>query len=287
MALKRIAAAALVPLLAAALIFAYAHVAGLSRLLDFSVKQPRTATLPLPSLGAGIYILYAALASSVCLSLYEYLKMRGLESEKLRTQAEEALEMIAAYSRSGATLLDAVKRTAEAVEEPMRSLLEAFAEGMTLGEDPEKLAELLGREKPPEVKWLLRSVAIASKSGGRQNRVLEQAWRALAQLRTLEEARRTRLAEYRLLTLATPIAYALASAISLTLVEPLRRAAIPIAPVTTDVEILKTALFITAQILSAFSALITARTINGKTKNALRYYTILAATTTAILLLIH
>jgi len=48
-------------------------------------------------------------------------------------------------------------------EEP----LEAFAEGMTLGEDPERLAELLGRGKPPEVRWLLRSVTIASKSGGR------------------------------------------------------------------------------------------------------------------------
>jgi len=47
----------------------------------------------IPSLEAGIYILYAALASSVCLLLHEYLKLRGSESEKLRTQAEEALEM--------------------------------------------------------------------------------------------------------------------------------------------------------------------------------------------------
>jgi len=286
MALRRVLTALLAPLLAAALIFAYAHATGLSRLLDFSVKQPRTTALPLPSLGAGIYILYAALASSICLSLYEYLKLRGSESEKLRTQAEEALEMVTAYSRSGATLLDAVRRTAEAVEEPMKSLLEAFAEGIALGENPEKLAELLGGGRPPEVRWLLRSVAIASKSGGRQSRVLEQAWRVLAQLRTLEEARRTRLAEYRLLALATPIAYALASAISLALVEPLRRAAIPIAPATAiEAETLKTALFITAQIVSAFSALITARTISGKTRNALKYYTILAATITATFLL--
>jgi len=286
MALKRIAAAALIPLLVAVLIFAYAHAAGLGRLLDFSVKRPRTAVLPLPSLGTGMYILYAALASSICLSLYEYLRLRGSESEKLRVQAEEALEMIAAYSRSGAMLLDAIRRTAESVEEPMRSLLEAFSEGMALGEDPEKLAELLGRGRPPEVRWLLRSAAIASKSGGRQSRVLEQAWRVLAQLRTLEEARRTRLAEYKLLALATPIAYAAASAISLALVEPLRRAAIPITAAI-DVETLETALFITAQIVSAFSALITAKTISGKTGNALRYYATLAATTTTLFLLLH
>jgi len=284
MALRRVLTAALAPLLAAALIFAYAHAAGLSRLLDFSVKQPRAAALPLPSLGAGIYILYAALASSICLSLYEYLKLRGLKSEKLRTQAEEALEMVTAYSRSGATLLDALRRTAEAVEEPMKSLLEAFAEGIALGEDPEKLAELLGGGRPPEVRWLLRSVAIASKSGRRQSRVLEQAWRVLAQLRTLEEARRTRLAEYRMLALATPIAYALASAISLALVEPLRRAAIPTAPAAIDIETLKTALFTTAQIISAFSALITARTIDGITRNTMKYFAILVVISSIVFL---
>jgi len=86
-----------------------------------------------------------------------------------------------------------------------------------------------------------------------------------------------------MLALTTPIAYALTSAVSLALVEPLRRAAIPIAPAAIDVETLKTALFITAQIISAFSALITARTISGKTRNTLKYYAILAATTAIFL----
>jgi len=79
--------------------------------------------------------------------------------------------------------------------------------------------------------------------GKRQSRVLEQALRVLAQLRTLEEARRTGLAGCRLLALATPIACALSSAILLALVEPLRRAAMPITPATIDIETLETALF--------------------------------------------
>jgi len=69
----------------------------------------------------------------------------------------------------------------------------------------------------------------------------------MAENRTLKEARRTGPIEYRLLALATPIVYVPASAISLTLVEPLRRVAILTAPAATiDVETLKTALFMTA-----------------------------------------
>jgi len=68
--------------------------------------------------------------------------MRSLEP-----RAEEVLEM------------------AEAVEEPMKSLLKTFAEEMTLGEDPEKLAKILSRGRSPEVRRLLRGVAVASKSG--------------------------------------------------------------------------------------------------------------------------
>jgi len=81
--------------------------------------------------------------------------------------------MVAAYSRSGMALLDAVRRTAESVKEPMKKPPRGVRRGNGLGEDPEKLAELLGRGKPPEVRWLLRSIAAASKSGGRQGRVLE------------------------------------------------------------------------------------------------------------------
>jgi len=47
----------------------------------------------------------------------------------------------------------------------MKNILEAFAEEMTLGKYPERLAELLGR-KLPGVRWLLRSIAVASKSEG-------------------------------------------------------------------------------------------------------------------------
>jgi len=92
---------------AAAPIFAYTYAAELSRPLDFPVKQLKTAVLPPPSLEAEIYILYAALASSICLPLYENLKIQGLESKNLRTRTEEALEMTAAYSRptSSRTLL--------------------------------------------------------------------------------------------------------------------------------------------------------------------------------------
>jgi len=50
---------------------------------------------------------------------------------------------------------------------------------------------------------------------------------------------------------------------------------------------LKTALFTTAQIISAFSALITARTISRKTVDTLKYYTILTTATTAIFLPLH
>lgn len=223
------------------------------------------------------YLLIGLTFSSVALLIYLWLNSRLRKVERLKSQLGDLVSVFTSQVMAGVPILDAIKKTAEFVGPPASEYLETYAYLVTSGEDPLRAEAIVTRGLPKEIRLVFTSISQAMKSGGRYLEVLSQGEKYLRQLIRLNDLRKSKLSEYKLVLILSVIAYAFSAIVTLKLVASIRTnvGGTPIFAGQVDINLLKSAYYISAIILTCITSIIMSKAIEGYVVKSLKYISIL------------
>jgi len=234
--------------------------------------------------GNTTYLLTGFIISGLTLSAYLLISPKLKEVEKLRSQLGDLMGVFRSHAMAGVSIIDSLKKTAELVGPPASKYLETYAYLVSVGEEPLRAEAIVTHGLPKEVRLVFASITQAMKSGGRYLEVLSQGEEYLRQLARLNDVRKSRLSEYKLILVLSVIAYAFASVVTLKLVTSMGAGiegmSIPTTP--TNIDVLKSAYYISALTLTGITSVIMSKAIEGYAVKSLKYMSILTLITTAM-----
>ncbi len=251
--------------------------------VDFTISN----TIPLLMLsGNTTYLLIGLSISGIALSAYSWFSPRSREIEKFRSQLGDLVSVFMSHAMAGVPIIDALKRTADFVGPPASEYLETYAHLVSSGEDPLKAETIVTRGLPKEIRLVFASISQAMKSGGRYLEVLSQGEKYLRQLIKLTDLRKSRLSEYKLVLVLSVIAYAFSAIVTLKLVVSMSASVrgVPIFVGQVNINLLKSAYYVSALILTGITSVIMSKAIEGYAIKSLKYISILTLVVTAMFL---
>ncbi|HID80515.1 MAG TPA: hypothetical protein EYP48_02225 [Ignisphaera sp.] len=223
------------------------------------------------------YLVLGFVISGIAMGVYMYLRAIYIEQSELRRQLLEFIPLLASYVRTGATMLHALESTLEIIKPPLSTYVERFVLLIKLGEDPVEAFRKVFGVVPREVRAIMNAVIIAMVSGGRVESVLEVAERYVEQIVRMDELRRHRLAEYKIILVLAVVAFAIAGIVVIKLIESIASmaATFPVA-YRISIDFLASGYFITSLFLIVISSIVMSRMITGSTVLAPKYISMLS-----------
>lgn len=234
--------------------------------------------------GSATYLRVGLLLSGVMLSIYILLSPASIKFEKLNRQLSDVVSILSSYVRAGMPIVEALKKTASFVGPPISEHLEAYVYLITTGENPLKAEALVTKNLPREARLVFSSISQAIRSGGRYVEAFSYSERYLRHFTRLSELRKNKLAEYKVILVLSVIAYAFSGVVTLMLVGSISGSIsrLPLVAGLIDVEMLRSAYYISALILTAVTSVIMNKTIEGYAIKSLKYTSLLTLVVTAI-----
>lgn len=249
--------------------------------IDFIISN----TIPLLMLsGNTTYLLIGFSISGIALAIYSWFNPKSREIEKFRSQLGDLVSVFMSHAMAGVPIIDALKKTAEFVGPPASEYIETYAYLISSGEDPLRAEVIVTRGLPKEIRLVFTSISQAMKSGGRYLEVLSQGEKYLRQLIKLTDLRKSRLSEYKLVLVLSVIAYAFSATVTLKLVASMGASVkgIPIFAGQVNINLLKSAYYVSALILTGITSVIMSKAIEGYAVKSLKYVSILTLIVTAM-----
>lgn len=249
--------------------------------IDFTISN----TIPLLVLSSNTtYLLIGFSISGVALVIYSWFNPKLREIERLRNQLGDLVSVFMFHVMAGVPIIDALKKTAEFVGPPASGYLETYAYLVSGGEDPLRAEAIVTRGLPKEVRLVFASISQAMKSGGRYLEVLSQGEKYLRQLIRLTDLRKSRLSEYKLVLILSVMAYTFSAIVTLKLVASMGAGSkgMPIFVGQVNIDLLKSAYYVSALILTCITSLIMSKAIEGYALKSLKYISALTLVVTAM-----
>jgi len=261
------------------------RILGLTLDQEVGVYFTVSGTVPLIILsGNATYLFTGFIISGLTLSAYLLINPRLKEVEKLRNQLGDLMSVFRSHAMAGVPIIDSLKKTAELVGPPASKYLETYAHLVSIGEDPLRAETIVTHGLPKEVRLVFASITQAMKSGGRYLEVLSQGEEYLRQLTRLNDVRKSRLSEYKLILALSVVAYVFASIVTLKLVTSMGAGikGMSILTTPTDIGMLKSAYYISALTLTGITSIIMSKAIEGYVAKSLKYVAVFTLIITAM-----
>jgi Flp pilus assembly protein TadB len=229
----------------------------------------------LPVMSRGFILSSAILMTGVSLAVYYYFKEKLIYYDRIRQQITEFLPIAASLAQTKTTTTEILRIASNMIEDPLRTVLRSMVHLITLGEDPEVAARTVTKGAAVEVRAVFDSIAVGAKSGGRFAEILERANEYFLEVFRMEKSIRTRLGEYKVISVLAGITFIAASIVSIELISSLTTGqATPLFVQELDTRAIESALYITALIVSIVSSLVVGKVIEGNIIKSFKYIAI-------------
>lgn len=234
--------------------------------------------------GSATYLRVGLVLSGVTLSIYTLLSPAATKLEKLSNQLSDVVSVLSSHVKAGMPIIEALKKTASFIGPPISEYLEAYVYLITAGENPLRAEALVTKDLPREARLVFSSISQAIRSGGRYVEALSYSERYLRHFTRLSKLRKNKLAEYKVILVLSVIAYTFSGVVTIMLVSSISNsiARLPLITGQIDIEVLRSAYYISALILTAITSAITSKTIEGYAIKSLKYMSLLTLLVTAI-----
>ena len=249
--------------------------------------------VPVPYGVDSIMSFEVVLALAVAPLAYSY--HRGISQvRRLRAQVRDFLQVAPDIVASSQSLVEALRASAQLVGQPLRGLLRSLEVAYSMsGNADEAFRRVLSRA-PRDVRLLLSSILVASKSGGRAREALSVTANYAMVLARMEHIIENRLKAYSLVVFMAVALYGVASGVGISLVRLLSGLSSPFsqtATVTVSVHALYAilgVLFYAMLIISLAASYVLAKAIDDYTPRMAEYFVelTLVGTTTMVLSLL-